>query len=266
MSCALGDKEANLRKIIKNLDLARRNDCDLVLFPELATTGYALYSRGRGHMRKLAEPIPGPFVNHLIRQASEHDLHIATGILESSGVGNKLYNSAVLIAPQGLIGKSRKTHLFGKENEIFTAGTIQDLRVHDTELGRIGITICFDFEFPEVPRILAMRGAEIILHPAAEMSPYEEQHSVHARARALENGVFVIDSNRVGDEPGLHFIGRSQIVAPDGRVLVAARNQEKIIFARLDKGMIRRMRGLNPYLAQRRPGLYSELCKPSLGL
>jgi len=194
-------------------------------------------------------------------EAAEHGLHIATGILESD-MGGRLYNSAVIITPEGLTGKSRKTHLFGKENEFFAQGIMEDLRVHDTKLGRIGITICFDFEFPEVPRILAIKGAEIILRPAAEMSPYEEQHSVHARARALENGVFVVDSNRVGNESGLHFIGRSQIVAPDGRIIATTGSQEKAIFAILDKSLIRRMRRLNPYLTQRRPELYSELCKP----
>ncbi len=174
----------------------------------------------------------------------------------------KLFNSAVLIAPHGFVMKCRKTHLFGREREIFQSGGIEDLPVADTKLGRIGMNICFDFEFPEIPRILALRGAEIILRPAAEMSPYEEQHTVHARCRALENGVFVIDSNRVGDEDGFHFIGRSQIVAPDGQVIAAADDQESVIFASLDMNLIPKMRKLNPYLSERRPSMYSELCKP----
>ena len=107
----------------------------------------------------------------------------------------------------------------------------------DTKIGKIGI--CYDFEFPEVPRILAMKGAEIILRLAAEGSPCDEQHNVHPRSRALENGVFVVDSNRVGDEGGFHFFGRSQIVAPDGSVLARTDDQEEnIVFASLDKGLI----------------------------
>lgn len=106
-----------------------------------------------------------------------------------------------------------------------------------------------------------MKGAEIILRLAVEGSPCEEQHNVRPRSRALEYGVFVVDSNRVGDEGEFHFFGRSQIVATDGSVLAWTNDQENIVFASLDKSLIQRARKQNPYLLERRPEIYSELLK-----
>ncbi len=196
-------------------------DAELVVLPELFSTGYQF--RNRAEALKLAEPAPGGYtVSRLIETARQKRLHIVAGLAERAG--GRVYNSAVLVGPRkGLIGIYRKAHLFWNEKKIFSAGDTA-FEVHDIGKARVGMMICFDWIFPEAARTLALKGADIICQPSNLVLPYCPEAMI---TRSIENRVFSITANRVGSEERikgrtLNFIGRSQIVAPDGTVIYRA--------------------------------------------
>lgn len=252
MDCILGNRGANVEKVIKAVQAAKRMDANIIAFPELAVTGYALSAE---RFRELAEPIPGPTVSKLEVASKENDIYIAIGMAERT-LG-KVYNAGVLISPNGLVGKCRKMHLFKWEKKLFQPG--EEIKVFRTDIGTFGIAICYDFEFPEYTRTLALKGANVILYLSAEMSPYEEQHDTYVKARALENCVFIVGSNRVGKEDSHHFFGRSQIIAPDGEVLSRISDHESMAFATLNMDRLAKAKALNPYLSDRKPRKYTIL-------
>jgi predicted amidohydrolase len=213
----LGAVQENLDRIDEQIEGAR---ADLLVLPELATTGYAL--RDRETVRELAEPIPGPTTTRLAGAARAIGGHLVVGIAERAG--DRLYNSAALIGPGGVLAVYRKAHLFRHEKQLFDPGDtgFPVARLEPTGL-RVGLMICFDWAFPEAAGTLARRGAQLVAHPSNLVLP-------HARRalpiRCLENRVFAITANRYGDEEGpdgpLHFRGESLIVSPRGDVLAAA--------------------------------------------
>jgi len=212
--------------IARALALAEERPADLYVLPELFTTGYLF--RDRVELAQLAEPILGGFtVGHLGIWCKRRGCYVCAGLAEKDG--DKLYNSAVLIGPGGLVGLYRKAHLFWREKELFDVAGEDMWEVHDLGTARVGMMICFDWIFPEVARILALRGAQIILHPANLVLPYCPAAMI---TRCLENRVFAVTANRVGaeDRPPkpLTFIGQSQVVAPDGGVLAKAGEKEDI--------------------------------------
>ncbi len=146
---------------------------------------------------------------------------------------DKFYNSAVLTGPEGFIGVYRKTHLYFEENLYFTPGDT-GFRVWDTKAGRIGIMICFDWFFPEAMRTLALSGADIVAHPSNLVLPYCPDSMP---LRCLENRVFAITANRTGTEnrkegSSLRFIGKSEIVSPEGEILVRAPEAEEALMVK----------------------------------
>ncbi len=224
-----GEKLANREQIETLIGSAR---ADLWVMPELALTGYEFVDRAEA--QTLAEEIPaGETCRWLAGFCSEQQCHAVLGIAERDG--ERVYNSAVLMGPRGLVAKYRKLHLFDRETERFDAGDLS-LAVHDIGLARVGIMICFDWRFPEAARTLALRGAQIIAHPSNLVMPYCQDAMV---TRALENRVFCATTNRVGVETRagreLGFTGRSQIVAPDGKRLCQADAMTaEVVFAELD--------------------------------
>ena len=145
------------------------------------------------------------------------------------------YNAAVLLGPQGLIGKYRKIHLpFLGVDRFVNPGNL-GFQVHETPLGRIGLNICYDGRFPESARALALRGADIVLLPTNWPKGAEEFAEFLVNARGIENHLFSIAVNRVGKERGFQFIGRSRVANPEGKTLATASgNQEEIIYAEID--------------------------------
>ncbi len=205
---------------------------DLLVFPELATSGYDF--RSYGELSELALDLKeGVEIKRLREIAGDTRTHLVVGVPERVREG--VFNSAVLIEPEGETTVYRKLHLFDREKHLFSPGD-RPPRVKSTAAGRIGLMICFDWLFPETARILALDGAQIICHPANLMLAYCQRAMF---ARSVENGVFTLTCNRVGSESRtdrtLDFTGRSQILSNRGETLAQADStSEQTIHARFD--------------------------------
>jgi predicted amidohydrolase len=263
MTPTLGDKEANFNTFKKFINKAKSESVNLVVFPELSTTGYLNYDA----FYRLAEPIPGPFTSKVAGLLAGSTVHVVFGMPEASAeVEGALYNSAVLIGgKRGLVGKYRKLFLPGHsvfdEKRYFTPGSKAE--VFSTCLGDIGLAICYDLYFPELARLYAMKGAQIIIYPTTSPSARRDFFEALTKARAIENGVFVILCNRTGVEEGLIYWGGSHIVSPSGVVLAKAKyDEDDVVVAELDLGEVKRVRPFLPMLSKdTRHELYDELLK-----
>ena len=258
----LGDVEGNLAACVTQLDRAAAAGSDLVVFPECALSGYMLSDEQSA--RNCADRIPGRLTGTLGAACQRMGLHCVVGMLETEG--STLYNTAVLIGPEGVIGRYRKSHIACIGVDRFTAPGNESYEVFDTPVGRIGLQICYDWRFPEITRVLALEGAEMIIHPTNSPVPAREIAEYITRARAAENAVFFVTANRCGSESGTAFFGWSQIVDPLGRRVVEAGAEETVITADLDLRLARdkiiepQHGGYNVALFDdRRPELYSRL-------
>lgn len=263
MQSALGKKKQNIDKMIQRLEAAAaKGDIDLVVFPELATTGYECSEQ----YEALAESFPdGKSIGIFAEQAKKHDVHIIFGFVEKAEKDGKpvLYNSAALIDNTGVpLGCYRKSHLVeGEETKYFEKGTEYD--VFDTAIGKIGMMICWDTAYPEVARILALKEAEIIAVPAAwETEPNEGDWEIVNTARSFDNVVYLASCNHVGTDRELNFFGRSKIVGPLGRTIAEAGADEEIIAATVDLSTLPELReGYYVLLKDRNPKTYEEIVK-----
>ncbi|MBI5327752.1 MAG: acyltransferase [Deltaproteobacteria bacterium] len=248
-------------KIKENVEKAAAKlktlDASLVVLPELFSTGYQFKSKKEVSL--LSEEAPQGWTSQrLIRIAKNKKIFIVAGISEKHC--GRFYNSALLIGPKGFIGAYRKAHLFWNEKKFFTTGNTS-FKVYDIGIAKVGMMICFDWLFPEVARILALKGADIICHPSNLVLPHCPQAMI---TRCLENKVFAITANRVGVEhrikgQKLKFIGQSEIVAPDGKILCrASDNKEKIGIVEIDHKLARNknITPLNNIFKDRRKKLY----------
>jgi predicted amidohydrolase len=243
----------------------RSAECDLLVAPELATSGYLYLDRAE--LDSVAESVPdGPTSSRLLRACRETGRSIVFGLPERDG--DKLYNSAALLTPDGCAALYRKAHLFDTETLVFDrAGASKDLA--DVAGAKVGLMICFDWRFPEVARLLALRGAEVIAHPSNLVLPYCQDAMI---TRALENRVFAATTNRFGTESvqgtTITFTGRSQIVSPRGERLVSMGvNEEGVRIATIDPAEARDKRGTsrNDLFADRRVDLWEGLLAPPEG-
>ena len=232
----------NLEKVETWLERAvKENEAALVLFPETITTGFSP-GMGAEELWDLVEPIPGRITEPIARAASNLGVHVVLPTYERGPERGVVYNSTALINPQGeVIGVYRKTHLFPTERLSgggwSTPGT--EAPVFETELGAIGMIICYDGDFPELARVLAIKGAEIIMRPAALLRSFEIWEMTN-RARAYDNHVYMVACNAIGpDAGGSYYFGHSQIVSPIAQVLAQARGTEEIIAAELDPDPIK---------------------------
>ena len=263
----LENKEANLAGTLEKIRECAAEGAQLIVLPELASTGYSFDTREEAYAH--AEPVPdGPTCQAWIALAAELDVHLVAGIAESDGV--LMHDTAVLIGPDGFIGKYRKTHLWNREKLIFTPG--DSYPVFETRLGRIGLLICWDVWFPEVPRILAAQGADIICSvnnwvwtppPLFDdagncMASYLTMASSHV------NGVPIVAANRVGSERGGKFLGCSLITGVNGWSIggIADAEEEAVLYADLDVVASRSAvvwSELNDLPRDRRTDLYDDL-------
>jgi 5-aminopentanamidase len=261
MQPRLGENERNLDAGLARLEEAAAAGAELLVLPECAIPGYMFGSLEEA--MPFAEEIPGQTTDALEAASRRLDTHVVCGLLERDG--DLLYNAAVLVGPDGLIGSYRKTHLpFLGVDRFTTPG--DELSVFDTPLGRIGLEICYDLRFPEVTRTLALRGADIVAHPTNFPMAAKVQTEVITLARAAENRIYLLTANRVGKERGGEFCGWSQIVDPFGKRLVEAdETEEKLLVADIDVEKARDKDYVIPgeyelYLfGDRRPGLYGAL-------
>ena len=249
-----GEATRNLETISARLATV---ECDLLVLPELCNTGYQFVSADEA--MALAESIPdGPTTSRLIQIAADRNMHLVAGLAERAS--NRMYNSAVLVGPQGFIGVYRKTHLFFEETLFFAPGDT-GFPLYDIGPARVGLMVCFDWYYPESARTLALKGADIIAHPSNLVLPNCPDAMV---TRCLENRVFAVTCNRIGSEERggkkmLTYIGNSEVVTPKGEILMRAKpDQEALGIVEIDP-LQARNKMLTPYndlFAGRRPEWY----------
>ena len=248
-----GQVEANLKQI----EEAVTGPVDLLVLPELCTSGYQFVNREE--VAAVAEPVPGgPTSERLTQLARRIGGTVVAGLPERDG--ERFYNSAVIAGPEGVIGKYRKLHLFFEEKDFFTPGE-GPLQIFDLGTAKIGVMICFDWIFPEIARTLALKGAEILVLPANLVLPYCQGAMI---TRAIENRVFTVVANRIGEEaragkPPLRFTGHSQIASPRGEALAyAPQNEAALEIVEIDPAEARNkwITSRNHLFEDRRPELY----------
>jgi predicted amidohydrolase len=231
MDCELGNVGANRRKIVGRLREAAARGAEIVVFPECAATGYCFDSLDEA--APFAEPLEGATARAVAEVCRETGAHAVVGFIERDG--EKFYNAAMIVAPGGVVGSYRKTHLPLLGVDRFLAAGDRAFQVFDLPRGRIGVNICYDVSFPEPPRVLKLLGAQLVVLPTNWPPGAWRTPEFVVRARALENHVYFAAANRVGTERGWRFIGRSQILDCDGGTLAeAGGGGEEIIYARAD--------------------------------
>lgn len=250
-----GNVQGNLNRIEEML---AGKTADLFVLPELFATGYRFKSMDEA--RRFAEPVPdGKTTHFFVSLAKNNNAYFIAGLVEIED--DRVYNSSVIVGPRGFIGRYRKIHLFDTEKSCFHAGTDAP-PVFDLDGVKVGVMICFDWRFPETARSLALKGAEIIAHPSNLVLPHCPQAMI---TRCLENRIFAITADRVGEEervPGekLTFIGQSQVVDPDGNILIRAsetKEEVHIVDIDLEKARDKYLNSKNEIFKDRRPDLYS---------
>jgi predicted amidohydrolase len=262
MSMKIGDKEANLRK---GLDMVRKAvdmGANIVLLPELFTTEYFPWWRDMRYV-KYAEPIPGPTTVKISELTRLLSVYVIAPFYEKEGPGI-YYNSAVLIGPCGeILGRQRKMHIPAVKSleKLYFQPAEENFPVFQTKYGKIGICICYDRLFPEVCRILALKGAEIIFVPIAG-TIFPKVSTLDTRA--MENVLFVVAANKVGEEKGHRYSGGSMIIDPKGKIIARGGKNEEIVKAKIDLSTVEKTRIEFPLFRDRRPELYGRLQKPAV--
>jgi len=259
----LGDIASNLSQMAALTEqICREQHPDIIVFPELATTGV---ENGMG-FNYMAERLPaGHQFNILARKAADFSVHLVFGMPTKEKIETTIYNAAVVIGPDGnLIGEYRKIHLLGEEKLSFRPG--YRFSVFDTELGVLGVMVGSDLAFPEAARALTLLGAEIICLPAAYEAEHRREWRALTAARALENSVFVLAANRAGEEPSRTFLGESSILGPDGSLLARLEDEEEGVttgyaFAHIDTNQVRHAREARQFIMARAPTAYSPIVK-----
>jgi predicted amidohydrolase len=266
MKPKLGEVEANLEKMSDLIaKIAGQQKVDLIVFPELITTGYENGVR----FTDLAQRVPGVAVNLVAQRAQEFGVHIAFGLPSKEKVESIIFNSAVMIGPDGeLVGEYRKVHLKGEERMAFRAGF--RYQVFECQFGIVGLLLGYDLAFPEAARSLALDGAELLVVCANWEKPHNEEWRTYVLARAYENALFVAASNRVGDDVTYSFFGDSMIIGPRGQVYATLSGEvdpktnepaEGYCVARLDLGEVRQRREEFQTLQNREPDTYKALVR-----
>ena len=250
-----GVVQENLQRVLNRLSSV---DCDLMVLPELAFTGYQFVSQEE--VMALSEPVPeGVSTQTFVTLAREQERYFVVGLPER--VGDRCYNSAILVGPDGFLGVYRKTHLFFEETMFFSPGDT-GFQVWDIGPARVGLLVCFDWFYPEAARTLAIKGADILCHPSNLVLPHCPDAMV---TRCLENRVFSVTANRIGQEarggkPALTFIGKSEVVSPEGKILRRATTDEEEVGVVEVNVHDARLKTINPYndlFRDRRPQYYS---------
>ena len=269
---ATRDTAANLATFDRYIERAAGQGADLVIFPELALTGYACGDA----FFDVAEPVPGPSTEHLIATARRHNVHVIWGMPER-GLPGVLYNAAVLVGPDGHIGTWRKHTLPGHATDQGGAGAFPDRRffrlgsqspVFDTPIGRIGMMVCYDIFFPEIARLLTLKGADLLVGISGSPSFERPIFEPLVQARAMENTSWLAYCNLAGHEGETTYWGGSRLIAPGdpqtkvpGSPIVcqAAYDVEDLVVGEVDYEMTHRFRPHFPILRDLRADMYEQL-------
>ena len=262
----VGDKAGNVARSLQLIERAAEAGARLAVLPELTSSGYVFATRAEAF--SLAEPVPGgPTTDAWMDAARRHGVVIVAGICERDG--EALYNAAVVVGPDGFIGKYRKNHLWGAENLFFEPGNL-GIPVFRIDAGRIACAICYDIWFPETFRLAALQGADMLCVPTNWVPmPAQPGHlpvmaNILSMSGAHSNSMFVAAADRVGVERGQPFLGNSLIVSHTGWPLAgpARADPQAMLVANVNLADARRKRTLNEFnqlLRDRRIDLYDEM-------
>lgn len=241
MECVLKDVDANLSHAADLIERAANTGAKLIVIPELFSTGYRVEEADHS----LAETVPGKTTQRMQEIAARFDTYLCGAILEKDG--DTVYDTAVVVGPDGLLGKFRKMYLWGDETKRFGRG--DDVTIVELPFAKIGLQICYEIGFPEGARKEAQAGADVIVYTSAFGKARGYAWDLMSRARALENGCFVIACNRCGTDKDTIFGGLSRIVAPNSFVLAGAgADGEAVVTASIDLDEIGPQREAIPYL------------------
>lgn len=241
MNCILGDVQSNLEKAYQLIQKAAVQGASFIVLPELFNTGYRLDPNDQQY----AETIPGYTTDWLIDVAQQFQVIIAGCLLERDGA--EIYDTCVIVSSNGVEGTYRKIYLWDQEKDRFSAG--EEYKVIHLNDVRVGMQICYEVGFPEGGRLLALKGANVLLYSSAFGKSRRYAWDVATRARALENGCFVIAANRTGIEKDETFFGGgSRIINPKGSVLVEATEEDDVILAEINLRESEEQRKEIPYL------------------
>jgi len=253
------NKVANLQKIEEWTIKAKEQGANLAIFPEMSLTAYVLHDQ----VYSQAEPIPGPNVAKVEALCKKTGMHVIFGMPElSNKAQSTVYNTAVFVGPQGLIGKYRKmylpTHSVFEEKRYFRCG--YEPAAFQTDIGDIALTICYDVFFPEVYRLARLKGGQLIVCISASPAVRRSYFEILTRARAIENTCYLAYVNLVGIEEGLQFWGGSHVVSPTGDVLAKAKyDEEDLVLCDIDYGDLKTAETFIPTIRDLRPELFDKL-------
>jgi predicted amidohydrolase len=264
--CILNDAAANLAAIRRLLHGAADRGANLIVFPELALTGYGFPTREA--VESIAQTIPGPATEAVAADCRERNVFAVFGMIEKDG--DKRFNSAAIVGPKGVVAGYRKIHLPCVGIDRFLDPGDRPMAVHDLGGLKLGVNICFDASFPESVRVLALLGADVVALPTNWAEVAHRNATLVSRVRALENHIYYVAVNRVGDETGYHYIGQSSITSFTGDFLAFAEtDQEAIITAPVNPEAAREKKVVfcaGEYeidrVNWRRPEMYGLLAKP----
>lgn len=266
MDIKLADQATNLANVLDRYHEARELDADLIVFPECTLTGYAFDSLDE--LRSCAQPLPCDATTTLTLACQKTGGHVIVGLIEE--FEGRLFNCCVIVGPNGIVGRYRKAHLPFIGADRFCNYGDELLRPYTIDDFKIGLHICYDAGFPEVARVLALQGADLLLLPT-NWPPGAIGVAEHIiPARAIENTVYCASASRVGVERGVKYLGLSKICDPFGKILAAAKgDEETILYAEIDPQLARtkhliRTAGLDEInrIADRRPELYQTIMSP----
>jgi predicted amidohydrolase len=255
----------NFDMIMSKTRIAANAGADLIVFPECALSGYVFTSREEA--MPYMETIPGPSTEKLAHCCRELGVHVVLGLLEIDD--DKCFNAAILVGPDGLVGKYRKNHLPFLGIDRFLDPGDGYFPVYKTAIGNIGLHICYDCNFPESARVMMLLGADILALPTNWPEEADKVPKHIVIARAIENIVHIVAVNRVGSERGTKFIGLSKIINAYGDTLAEAGNDcEQIIHGELslaeakEKHIVFKAGEFElDFLRDRRPEIYGEITK-----
>lgn len=262
---ARAELDANTGRIAEAIGRAGAEGHEVIVFPECALSGYMFGSRAEA--ARAAIGIGDPRVGRLVEACRRASAYAVVGFLESDG--DALYNAAVTLGPDGVLGKYRKQHLpYLGVDRFAEPGDGAEPRVVRTPVGNVGVMICFDLRFPESARVLALQGADVIAMPTAWPRAATILSEHVTRTRALENLVYLAVADRADEEGGTAFLGHSQVVSPAGEVLVHAGADEGVFGTRVDIAQARRKRLVmipGEYelgiFSERKPDQYAEITR-----
>lgn len=266
MDVAIGQPDANLAEMVTKLKEAATAGAKLICFPECALTGYCFESVAEA--LPFSQTLPGPATEQFAKVCRELNVFAVFGLLERDG--DRLFNAVALVGPKGLVGTYRKVHLPYLGIDMKTTYGDRPFAVFEVGDVKVGMLICYDAAFPEATRSLALLGADIVVLPT-NWPPGAECVAEHTlNTRAMENAIYFLAVNRVGEERGFRFIGRSRICGPSGCTLASTESMEPtVLFAEIDPTQSRNKRVTRvpgkhaiDRLADRRPEMYDLLPRP----